>query len=137
MFGQIAGLLRTGIPSVVQAAWPTLNNPAAGQAPGAVVGRAFSARSKHQPPQGTPVQWSFTAQHTFGKHIAVEAGHVGNVGAWEAIPTTLPTGLPPGNTKLSPVNVLTPARHAAHGITGAKLSIRQLLRSVRDGAFRP
>src|SRR5580658_945117 len=36
-FGQIAGLLQNGIPSSVQAAWPTLSNPAAGQAPGAVV----------------------------------------------------------------------------------------------------
>src|SRR5580704_17519104 len=36
-FGQIAGLLQNGIPPTVQAAWPTLNNPAAGEAPGAVV----------------------------------------------------------------------------------------------------
>ena len=36
-FGQIVGLLQNGIPPSVQAAWPTLNNPAAGQGPGAVV----------------------------------------------------------------------------------------------------
>ena len=33
-FGQIVGLLQNGIPSSVQATWPTLNNPAAGQGPG-------------------------------------------------------------------------------------------------------
>ncbi len=47
-FGQIAGLLQNGIPSSVQAAWPTLNNPAAGQAPGAVVGAPTLLDKQHR-----------------------------------------------------------------------------------------
>src|SRR5580658_6241697 len=120
-FGQIAGLLQNGIPSTVQAAWPTLSNPAAGQAPGAVV----AAPSLLDQNAGRPArltQWNITVQRTFGKDIAVEAGYVGNVGAWETAPTTLPTGLPPGYGTLAPVNVLTLSELSALGISGSNLS---------------
>ena len=120
-FGQIAGLLQNGIPSTVQAAWPTLNNPAAGQAPGAVV----SAPSLLDQNTGRPArltQWNITVQRTFGKDIAVEAGYVGNVGVWETAPTVLPTGLPPGYSTLAPVNVLSLSELAALGISGSNLS---------------
>ena len=120
-FGQIAGLLQNGIPSTVQAAWPTLNNPAAGQAPGAVV----AAPSLLDQNTGRPArlfQWNLTLQHTFGKDIAVEAGYIGNVGGWEVAPTNLPTGLPPGFTNLAPQNVFSVSQLAALGISGAKLS---------------
>jgi hypothetical protein len=120
-FGQIAGLLQNGIPSTVQAAWPTLNNPAAGQTPGAVV----AAPSLLDQNTGRPArltQWNITVQRTFGKDIAVEAGYVGNVGVWETAPTTLPTGLPPGYTSLAPANVLTLSELAALGISGSNLS---------------
>jgi TonB dependent receptor len=120
-FGQIAGLLKDGIPSSVQAAWPTLSNPAAGQAPGTVV----SAPSLLDQNTGRPArlaQWNLTVQRTFGKDIAVEAGYIGNVGVWETAPGTLPTGLPPGYTALAPQNVLSLSQLAALGISGSKLS---------------
>ena len=91
-FGQIAGLLQNGIPSTVQAAWPTLSNPAAGQAPGAVV----AAPSLLDQNTGRPArltQWNITVQRTFGKDIAVEAGYLGNVGVWET------TARRPGSAK--------------------------------------
>src|SRR6202000_540279 len=78
-FGQIAGLLQNGIPPTVQAAWPTLTNPAPVQSPGAVV----SAPSLLDPNTGRPArltQWNITLQRTIGKDISVEAGYVGNVG---------------------------------------------------------
>jgi len=120
-FGQIAGLLQDGIPSTVQAAWPTLNNPAAGQAPGAVV----AAPSLLDQNTGRPArltQWNITVQRTFGKDMAVEAGYLGNVGVWETAATILPTGLPPGYTSLAPVNVLTLSELSALGISGSNLS---------------
>jgi len=120
-FGQIAGLLQNGIPSTVQAAWPTLNNPAAGQAVGAVV----AAPSLLDQNTGRPArltQWNITVQRTFGKDIAVEAGYLGNVGVWETAPTTLPTGLPPGYTTLAPQNVFSLSQLAALGISGSELS---------------
>lgn len=120
-FGQIAGLLQNGIPSTVQAAWPTLNNPAAGQAVGAVV----AAPSLLDQNAGRParlMQWNITVQRTFGKDIAVEAGYVGNVGVWETAPTALPTGLPSGYTSLAPANVMSLSELAALGISGSNLT---------------
>jgi len=120
-FGQIAGLLQNGIPSSVQAAWPTLNNPAAGQAPGAVV----SAPSLLDQNTGRPArltQWNITVQRTFGKDISVEAGYVGNVGAWETAPTAVPTGLPAGYTTLAPVNVMSLSELSALGVSGSNLT---------------
>jgi hypothetical protein len=120
-FGQIAGLLQNGIPSTVQAAWPTLNNPAAGQAPGAVV----AAPSLLDQNTGRPArltQWNITVQRTVGKDMAVEAGYVGNVGVWETAPTLLPSGLPPGYGTLAPANVFSLSQLAALGISGSNLS---------------
>ena len=103
-FGQIAGLLQNGIPSSVQAAWPTLSNPAAGQAPGAVVtGPLLVDRNAGRPMR--LLQWNVTVQRTFGKDIAVEAGFVGNVGAWEV-----------AGTSLAPENALSQQTLAALGI---------------------
>ncbi len=108
-FGQIAGLLQNGIPSTVQAAWPTLSNPAAGQAPGAVV----LAPALLDPNTGRPArltQWNVTVQRTFGKDIAVEAGYLGNVGVWETAGA------------LAPQNEFSLSQLAALGISGANLS---------------
>ncbi len=123
-FGQIAGLLQNGIPSTVQATWPTLSNPAAGQAPGSVA-PAGSTPALLDQNTGRParlVQWNITVQRTFGKDIAVEAGYLGNVGVWETAATILPTGLPPGYGTLAPQNVLTVSRLAALGISGSNFS---------------
>ena len=88
-FGQIVGLLQNGIPSSLQAAWPTLSNPAAGQAPGAVVAApALLDQNTGRPARLT--QWNLTVQRTVGKDISVEAGYVGNVGAWGTAPTGPP-----------------------------------------------
>jgi len=109
-FGQIAGLLQNGIPSSVQAVWPTLSNPAAGQAPGAVVGGPLLIDRN----AGRPLrllQWNVTAQHTFGRDIAVEAGYVGNVGAWEV-----------AGTSLAPENALSQQTLAALGIPSSDFS---------------
>jgi hypothetical protein len=103
-FGQIAGLLQNGIPSSVQAAWPTLNNPAAGQAPGAVVG----APSLLDPNTGRPMrllQWNITAQRTIGRDFALEAGYVGNRGVWEV-----------AGSSLAPQNALSQSTLAGLGI---------------------
>jgi Carboxypeptidase regulatory-like domain/TonB dependent receptor len=108
-FGQIAGLLQNGIPSTVQAAWPTLNNPAAGQAPGAVV-VAPSLLDQNTGRPARLTQWNFTVQRTLGKDIAVEAGYIGNVGAWETAGA------------LAPQNELSLSQLAALGISGANLS---------------
>ena len=91
-FGQIAGLLQNGIPSSVQAAWPTLNNPAAGQPIGGVVG----APTLLDPNTGRPMrllQWNVTLQREIGRNLFVEAGYVGNRGVWE----TAGSGLAPQN----------------------------------------
>ncbi len=109
-FGQIAGLLQNGIPSSVQAAWPTLNNPAAGQAPGAVV----TAPSLLDPNTGRPMrllQWNVTAQRTIGKDMVAEAGYVGNRGVWEV-----------AGTSLAPENALSQATLAALGIPSSDFS---------------
>ena len=126
-FGQIAGLLQNGIPSTVQAAWPTLNNPAAGQAPGAVVAApALLDQNAGRPARLT--QWNITVQRTIGKGMAVEAGYVGNVGVWETAPGAFApapfgvTGLPPGYGPLAPANVFNLSQLAALGISGSNLS---------------
>ncbi len=109
-FGQIAGLLQNGIPSSVQAAWPTLNNPAAGQAPGAVV----PAPSLLDPNTGRPMrllQWNITAQRTIGRNLAVEAGYVGNRGVWEV-----------AGSGLAPQNALSQATLAGLGIPASSFS---------------
>jgi len=126
-FGQIAGLLQNGIPSSVQAAWPTLNNPAAGQGPGAVVAApALLDQNAGRPARLT--QWNVTVQRTIGKGMAVEAGFVGNVGVWETAPGAFAptpfgtTGLPPGYAPLAPQNVFSLSQLAALGISGSNLS---------------
>ncbi len=109
-FGQIAGLLQNGIPSSVQAAWPTLNNPAAGQAPGAVVpGPLLVDRNAGRPMR--LLQWNVTAQRTIGRDIAVEAGFVGNVGVWEV-----------AGSSLAPENALSQQTLAGLGIPSADFS---------------
>jgi len=108
-FGQIAGLLQNGIPASVQAAWPTLNNPAAGQAPGAVV----TAPSLLDANTGRParlLQWNLTVQRTIGKDNVVEAGYVGNRGVWETVAP------PAGLSALSPANAMSQSTLAALGI---------------------
>jgi len=108
-FGQIVGLLQNGIPSNVQAQWPTLNNPAAGQGTGAVVAApALLDQNTGRPARLT--QWNVTVQRTFGKDIAVEAGYLGNVGAWETAGA------------LAPQNVISLSQLAALGISGSNLS---------------
>ncbi len=67
-------------------------------------------------------QWNFTVQRTVGKDMSVEAGYVGNVGAWETAPTLLPSGLPPGYGTLAPQNVFSLAELAALGVSGSNLS---------------
>jgi hypothetical protein len=109
-FGQIAGLLQNGIPSSVQAAWPTLNNPAAGQAPGAVV----AAPILLDPNTGRPMrllQWNATVQRTIGRDFVVEAAYVGNVGVWEV-----------AGTSLAPQNALSQSTLAALGIPSSDYS---------------
>jgi hypothetical protein len=109
-FGQIVGLLQNGIPSTVQAHWPTLNNPAPGQALGTVVAApTLLDQNTGRPPRLT--QWNITVQRTIGKDIAVEAGYLGNVGAWEAV-----------GSALAPQNVFSLSQLAALGISGSKLS---------------
>jgi Carboxypeptidase regulatory-like domain len=109
-FGQIAGLLQNGIPSSVQAAWPTLSNPAAGQAPGAVVaGPSLLDRNTGRPLR--VFQWNITAQRTIGRDLAVEAGYVGNRGVWEV-----------AGTSLAPENALSQSTLAALGIPSSDFS---------------
>src|SRR5665213_3415830 len=116
-FGQIAGLLQNGIPSSVQAAWPTLNNPAAGQAPGAVV----TAPSLLDPTTRRPMrllQWNVNVQREIGRDLFVEAGYVGNRGVWETA-TTLPAA---GFSSLSPENALSQSTLAALGVPSSDFS---------------
>jgi Carboxypeptidase regulatory-like domain/TonB dependent receptor len=103
-YGQIVGLLQNGIPSNVVAQWPTFN-PAAGQAPGAVV----PAPPLLDPNAGRPMrllQWNATLQREVGRNIAVEAGYVANVGVWEE-----------AGTSLAPQNALSQGALASYGIT--------------------
>ncbi len=109
-FGQIAGLLQNGIPSSVQAAWPTLNNPAAGQAPGAVVGAPTLLDQNTGRPMRL-LQWNVTAQRTIGRDISVEAGYVGNRGVWEV-----------AGSSLAPQNALSQSTLAALGIPSSDFS---------------
>ncbi len=103
-FGQIVGLLQNGIPSGVVATWPTLNNPAAGQASGAVVSPpTLIDRNAGRPMR--LLQWNVTVQRTIGRDIAVEAGYVGNRGVWEV-----------NGTSLAPENALSQATLAGLGI---------------------
>jgi hypothetical protein len=109
-FGQIAGLLQNGIPSSVQAAWPTLNNPSAGQAPGAVV----AAPTLIDQNAGRPMrllQWNVTAQRTIGRDLSVEAGYVGNRGVWEV-----------AGSSLAPQNALSQSTLAALGVPSSDFS---------------
>ena len=109
-FGQIAGLLQNGIPSSVQAAWPTLNNPAAGQAPGAVV----SAPSLLDQNVGRPMrllQWNVNLQREIGRNLFVEAGYVGNRGVWET-----------AGASLAPQNNLSQGTLAALGVHSSDFS---------------
>lgn len=110
-FGQIVGLLQNGIPSSVVAKWPTLNNPAAGQAPGAVVGAPTLLDQNTGRPMRL-MQWNVTVQRTIGRDMVVEAGYVGNRGAWEVLPVF---GLGGGGS-LAPQNDLSQATLAALGI---------------------
>jgi len=119
-FGQIVGLLQNGIPSSVQAAWPTLNNPAAGQAPGAVVSGA-SVPSLLDPNTGRPMrllQWNVNVQREIGRNLFVEAGYVGNRGVWETA-TTLPAA---GLSSLAPENALSQTTLAALGVHSSDFS---------------
>ena len=109
-FGQIAGLLQNGIPSSVQAAWPTLNNPAAGQAPGAVV-TAPSLLDGNTGRPGRLLQWNLTAQRMIGKDLVVDAGYVGNRGVWEV-----------AGTSLAPVNQLSQTTLASLGVPSSDFS---------------
>jgi hypothetical protein len=109
-FGQIAGLLQNGIPSSVQAAWPTLNNPAAGQSPGAVV----TAPSLIDRNAGRPMrllQWNATVQREISRDFVVEAAYVGNRGVWEV-----------AGTSLAPENALSQTTLAALGIPSSDFS---------------
>ncbi len=109
-FGQIVGLLQNGIPSNVQASWPTLNNPAAGQGVGAVV----PAPILLDPNTGRPtrlLQWNITVQRTIGKDFAVEAGYVGNRGVWET-----------AGTSLAPNNALSQSTLASLGVPSSAYS---------------
>jgi hypothetical protein len=109
-FGQIAGLLQNGVPPSVQASWPTLNNPAAGQAPGAVV----AAPALLDANTGRParlLQWNVTLQRTIGKDIVVEAGYVGNRGVWET-----------AGASLAPENALSQTTLAALGVPSSAFS---------------
>ena len=109
-FGQIVGLLQNGIPSSVQAKWPTLNNPAAGQALGAVVGGPTLLDRE----TGRPMrlfQWNVTVERTLGRDIAVEAGYVGNRGVWEV-----------AGTSLAPENALSQQTLAGLGIPSSQFS---------------
>jgi hypothetical protein len=109
-FGQIAGLLQNGIPSSVQAAWPTLNNPAAGQAPGFVV----TAPTLLDPNTGRPMrllQWNVNVQREIGRNLVVDAGYVGNRGVWEVA----------GNS-LAPENQLSQTTLAALGVHSSDFS---------------
>ncbi len=109
-FGQIVGQLQNGIPSSVQASWPTLNNPAAGQAPGAVVG----APTLIDPNTGRPMrllQWNVNVQREIGRNLVVDAGYVGNRGVWET-----------AGTSLAPQNELSLANLSALGIQSSDLS---------------
>ncbi len=109
-FGQIAGLLQNGIPSSVQAAWPTLGNPAAGQTPGVVA----PAPSLLDPNTGRPtrlLQWNLTLQRTLGRDVVVEAGYVGNRGVWET-----------AGTSLAPQNALSQSTLAALGVPSSDFS---------------
>jgi hypothetical protein len=109
-FGQIAGLLQNGIPSSVQAAWPTLNNPAAGQAPGAVVGAPTLLDQNTGRPMRL-LQWNITAERTIGRNMVVEAGYVGNRGVWEV-----------AGSSLAPQNDLSQTTLAALGIPSSDFS---------------
>ena len=109
-FGQIAGLLQNGIPSSVQATWPTLSNPAAGQAPGAVVGAPILLDNNTGRPMRL-LQWNITAQRTIGRDFAVEAAYVGNRGVWET-----------AGSSLAPQNALSQSTLAGLGIPSSDFS---------------
>ena len=109
-FGQIAGLLQNGIPSSVQAAWPTLNNPASGQAPGAVVGAPILLDANTGRPMRL-LQWNVNVQREIGRNLFVEAGYVGNRGVWEVA----------GNG-LAPENQLSQTTLAALGVHSSDFS---------------
>ncbi len=120
-FGQIAGLLQNGIPSSVQAAWPTLNNPAAGQAPGAVVSApALLDQNTGRPARLT--QWNLTVQRTFGKDIACGSRVCGQCRGLGDSPHRPPHRPPPRLPTLSPQNVLSLSQLAALGVSGSNLS---------------
>jgi len=109
-FGQVVGQLQNGIPSSVQAAWPTLNNPAAGQAPGAVV----TAPSLLDLNTGRPMrllQWNVNVQREIGRNLFVEAGYVGNRGVWEV-----------AGSSLAPENQLSQTTLAALGVPSSNFS---------------
>jgi hypothetical protein len=111
-FGQIAGLLQNGIPSSVQATWPTLSNPAAGQGPGAVV-TAPSLLDRN-----------VTVQREIGRNLVVDAGYVGNRGVWETAGAQGDFGhpVPAGQSALSPENALSQTTLAALGVHSSDLS---------------
>jgi hypothetical protein len=109
-FGQIVGQLQNGIPSSVQAVWPTLSNPAAGQGPGAVVGAPTLLDQNTGRPMRL-LQWNVTVQRTMGRDFALEAGYVGNRGVWEV-----------AGSSLAPQNDLSQTTLAALGIPSADFS---------------
>jgi hypothetical protein len=79
-FGGIVGRFQDGLPSEVNAVWPTFD-PAAGQAVGAVTG----APTYVDPNAGRParqLQWSVTLQREINRDLVVEAAYVANRGSW-------------------------------------------------------
>jgi hypothetical protein len=86
--------LSQGLPPSVQVKWPDVNNPAAGQSVGAVVG-APTLLSPQSGRPGRVYQFNFTIQREISRNFVVEAAYVGNRAVWQ--PTGgFATGLEPG-----------------------------------------
>jgi len=86
--------LSQGLPPSVQIKWPDVNNPAAGQSVGAVVGAPTLLSTQSGRP-GRVYQFNFTIQREITRNFVVEAAYVGNRAVWQ--PTGgFAAGLQPG-----------------------------------------
>ena len=78
--GQITGLFKNGMPSEVQAVWPSFN-PGVGAGVGAVVGMPALLDPNAGRP-GRLLQWNIALQREINRNLVVDASYVANRGVW-------------------------------------------------------
>jgi hypothetical protein len=102
--GQTVGLLKDGIPSIVQPKWPSFDSGVGHP----VGGIPVTTPALLDPNAGRParlLQWSIGLQREINRNLVVEASYVANRGTWWSAPA------------LAPLNSISQATLAKYGFT--------------------